>query len=256
MRRQALVLSVIVGLAVPAALLGNGLWLLVNDWYVHAEYARPGFPDDRYGLTSSQRTELALVGLDAIHPFNSRGVDVLREARLPEGGAAFNGRELVHMSDVRGLVGNVLLAHLLAVAAIVTIAFAAHARRLSGVVSRGLLWGSGLTLGIAGALGLYMLANFDGFFVQFHEALFTGDTWRFRSGDTLLRLYPDAFWSDFAGLLAGLTVLQAIVLGGVLWRRRRRLARARALAQDDSAVGLTGSTSEPKGWPGASEPAG
>jgi integral membrane protein (TIGR01906 family) len=224
--RRALVLSAIVALAVPAALLGNGLWLLLNDWYVHAEYARPGFPDDRYGFTGSQRSELALVGLDSIHPFNGQGVNVLREARLPDGRLAFNERELVHMTDVRGLVGKVLLAHLLAVAAIVVIAFAAHARRLSAVVSRGLLWGSGLTLAIAAVLGILMLVSFDWFFVQFHEALFTGDTWRFRSGDTLLRLYPDAFWSDFAGVLAGLTVLQAGVLGGVLWRRRRSRARA------------------------------
>ena len=66
--RRATLLSVVVALAVPAVLLGNGLWLLTNGWYVHAEYARPGFPDDTLGFTKAERTELALVGLDSIHP--------------------------------------------------------------------------------------------------------------------------------------------------------------------------------------------
>lgn len=225
MRRLPLVLSLVVTLAVPVVLLGNGLWLLTNGWYVHAEYARPGFPGDRYGFTKAERTELALVGLDSIHPFNGAGVQVLSDARLPDGQAAFGAREIQHMSDVRGLVGKVLLAHLLALSAIVIVWFAARARGLHGVVSTGLWRGSVLTLALAAAIGLAMLVSFDWFFVQFHEALFTGDTWRFAPTDTLLRLYPDAFWSDFGGVLAGLTVLQAIVLGGGLWLRRRKAKR-------------------------------
>lgn len=224
-RRLPLVLSLVVALAVPAALLGNGLWLLANGWYVHAEYARPGFPDDRLGFTREERTELALAGLDSIHPFNGAGVEVLRDARLPDGRPAFGSREIQHMADVRGLVGAVLLAHLLALSAIVIVWFAARARGLDGVVSTGLLRGSVLTLALAAAIGLAMLVSFDWFFVQFHEALFTGDTWRFARSDTLLRLYPDAFWSDFGGVLAGLTILQAIALGGGLWLRRRKVRR-------------------------------
>jgi integral membrane protein (TIGR01906 family) len=224
-RRLPLILSLVVALAVPAVLLGNGLWLLTNDWYVHAEYARPGFPDDRYGFTKAERTELALVGLESIHPFNGTGVQVLRDARLPDGQLAFGAREIQHMDDVRGLVGSVLLAHLIALSAIVIVWFAARARGLRGVVSTGLLRGSVLTLALAAAIGLTMLVSFDWFFVQFHEALFTGDTWRFASTDTLLRLYPDAFWSDFGGVLAGLTILQALALGGGLWLRRRRQLR-------------------------------
>lgn len=225
-RRLRLVLTLVVALAVPAVLLGNGLWLLINDWYVHAEYARPGFPDDRYGFTDAERTRLALVGLDSIHPFNGEGVQVLRDARLSDGRPAFNEREVQHMADVRALVGKVLLAHLLALSAIVIVWFAARTRGLRDVVSTGLLWGSGLTLALAATLGVMMLVDFEWFFLQFHLALFSGNTWVFASSDTLIRLYPDAFWSDFGGVLAGLTVLQAAVLGAALWWRRRSRARA------------------------------
>ncbi len=221
------VLVVVIALATPALLLGNGLWLLTNGWYVHAEYARPGFPDDSFGFTKEERTKLALVGLDSIKPTNGDGVQVLRDARLPDGSAAFNGREAVHMSDVRSLVGKVLLAHVLALAAILICGGAIRLLRLRGVFLRGLFVGGLLTLGAAAGLGILMVVNFNWFFVQFHEALFTGDTWLFPDSDTLIRLYPDVFWSDFGGILAGLTVLQAVVLtGGIFWWRRRTRAPA------------------------------
>lgn len=229
MRRAApLILSAVIALAVPAVLLGNGLWLLANGWYVHAEYARPGFPDDRYGLTKEERTELALVGLRSIRPLNRDGVDVLRDARLPDGRPAFTEREISHMADVRGLVGKVLLAHAIALGVIAAALIGLWRTGLKRLIPRALVGGGLFTLGIGAVLGIYMLVNFDGFFVQFHEALFEGDSWRFRTGDTLIRLYPDAFWSDFGAVLAGLTVLQAAVLAGGAWWRLRR-SRARAL---------------------------
>lgn len=229
MRRVApLILSALVALALPAVLFGNGLWLLANGWYVHAEYARPGFPDDRYGLTKDERTDLALIGLRSIQPLNRDGVDVLREPQLADGSPAFTEREIAHMDDVRGIVGKVLLAHAIALAVVVAAVVALWRLRLKSVVMHALLRGGVLMLAIAAVLGVLMLVNFDWFFVQYHEALFEGDSWRFRSSDTLLRLYPDAFWSDFGAVLAGLTVLQAVLLTGGAWRRLRR-SRVRAL---------------------------
>lgn len=230
-------LTALVALAIPALLLGNGLWLLANGWYVHAAYARPGFPDDRYGFTKSERTELAIVGLRSIQPSNRDGVDVLLEARLSDGTPAFDEREILHMADVRGLVGRVLLAHALALGVIVAAFAGLRALRVRAAFTRGLFLGGGLTLVLAAALGVLMLASFDRFFVQFHEALFAGDSWRFRSTDTLLRLYPDAFWSDFGAALAILTVAQAAALaGGAWWRLRRSRAAASAAAPKGDAV--------------------
>ncbi len=246
MRRAIpIVLSALVALAVPAVLLGNSLWVLANGWYVHAEYARPDFPDDRYGFTKAERTDLALVGLRSIQPLNRDGVDVLREPRLADGSPAFTEREIAHMDDVRGLVGKVLLAHAIALAVVVAAVVALWRLRLKSpfrndgtvlhletgsksVVTHALLRGGVLMLAIAAVLGVLMLVNFDWFFVQYHEALFEGDSWRFRSSDTLLRLYPDAFWSDFGAVLAGLTVLQAVLLTGGAWRRLRQ-SRVRTL---------------------------
>ncbi len=57
-----------------------------------------------------------------------------------------------------------------------------------------------------------ILLGFDDFFVQFHSVFFDGDSWRFSTTDTLLRLYPEEFWQDTSQLAAGIVVAQAVVV--------------------------------------------
>ncbi len=252
MRRiAAIAATTLLALAVPMILIGNGLWLLMNPWYVHAEYARPGFPDDDYGFTRAQRTELAVVGLRSIQPQNREGVQVLRDARLPGGGPAFDAQEIGHMNDVRRIVGVILRVELAGLAMILVLAIAARFGFARGFLSRALLAGSVLTLGFALTLGLVMLIDFDWFFRQFHLALFEGMTWYFDDTDTLLRLYPDAFWSDFAIVLSVLVLGQALALAGVTWwwRRRGRVVQPpadsapTAVGQSDGSISGNASTS-------------
>jgi integral membrane protein (TIGR01906 family) len=222
----AILVSVGVALVIPGVLVVNGLRLLANDWYVHAEYARPGFPDDRYGLTKAERTDLALIGLRSIQPQHGEGVELLREARLPEGGPAFTEREIVHMDDVRTLIGYLFWGHLAALGAIAALTVALARFGFRGVLARGLLGGGVLTLAVAALLVGLMLTDFDWLFNAFHRTFFEGETWVFPTSDTLIRVYPEVFWSDFAIVLGVLTVLQAIALTAGAWwwlRRSRRL---------------------------------
>ena len=116
-RIATIVLSVAVTLVVPAILAVNGIRLVTNERYVEAVYDYGGVPDDRYGLGSATRERLALVGLASIQP-SSDGIALLREARFPNGEAAFNGRELTHMEDVRTAVSRAYRFQLIAVAGI------------------------------------------------------------------------------------------------------------------------------------------
>jgi uncharacterized membrane protein len=67
-----------------------------------------------------------------------------------------------------------------------------------------------------------MLVAWEWFFESFHRIFFEGDTWRFPSSDTLIRLYPDEFWVGVAAWLAGLTIALGVVvwLGATAWLRR------------------------------------
>ena len=234
-RTIAILAAAVVALAIPAALVVNGLRLLASDWYVHAEYERPGFPDDRYGLTKDERTDLALIGLRSIQPHHSEGVQLLREARLPDGSPAFTEREIVHMQDVRTLVGALYWYHLGALALILVVAVSFRRSSTSrGLLPRALLAGGLLTLGGALLLVILMLAAFDWLFENFHTAFFEGDTWLFPTTDTLIRIYPETFWSDFSIVLGVLTVVQALALAGGSWwwlRRGRHVSPAAALEE-------------------------
>jgi len=200
----------------------NSFRVLAHDWFVRHELAGEGFPTDRYGLSGSERLDLALTGLRSIRP-ESEGIVLLERATLPDGSPAFDRRELRHMADVRSRLGAAFAAQL-AVVVILAVATFAFLRppRWRAVVPRGLLIGSLATLGIAALAVPVILLGFEGFFLRFHEIFFSGDSWRFSHTDTLLRIYPEVFWQDTAQLAAGIVVAQAVVIAGVaaLWLRR------------------------------------
>jgi uncharacterized membrane protein len=54
---------------------------------------------------------------------------------------------------------------------------------------------------------------------------FAGDSWRFPTSDTLIRLYPDRFWEDVSQIVAALTLLQAAVIAPLAWLWLRRVRR-------------------------------
>jgi integral membrane protein (TIGR01906 family) len=132
------------------------------------------------------------------------------------------------MEDVRTLVVAALRAQLVAGIAIVVLALALARTRLRTAVPAGLLAGSLATLAIAMLAVPVILLGFDGFFVRFHEIFFSGDSWRFSSSDTLIRVYPERFWVDVSRLAAGIAVAQAIVLALVAgwWLRAARRGNA------------------------------
>jgi integral membrane protein (TIGR01906 family) len=216
--------AVAVAIVVPAILIVTSLRIVANDWIVSFEYQHGRVPSDRYGLTAAERKELALTGLDSILP-GGRGIDLLRDARLRDGEPAFNGRELAHMQDVRDLVGALFTLHLVLLVLVAMLALVlAFPRGTRTIVPTGLRYGAFATLGLAAGVGLLMLVAWNGFFEGFHGIFFDADTWRFRSSDTLLRLYPDEFWMGVGAWIAALTVLQAllVVAGTTYWLRRTR----------------------------------
>jgi integral membrane protein (TIGR01906 family) len=218
-------LSILIAIIVPALLVINAVRVFANDWYVHFEYNKPGFPDDPLGMTKDQRTELALIGLRSVLPQYGEGIALLERAQLPDGRAAFNERELGHMRDVRVLFGQIYPLHLIALAIVVGLAIVlGRSAETNAIIPRGLQWGSLLTLGIAALLIVYILINFNTFFTQFHQVFFEGDTWLFRFDDTLIRLYPVQFWSDIATYIGIVTVGQALLLLGGTWFWLRSLA--------------------------------
>lgn len=213
---------VAVAVLTPGILIVNGLRVSAHDWIVTFEYGREGFPADRYGLARDDRTSLALTGLEAIRP-GTEGVKLLRRALLPDGSPAFTEREVAHMEDVRVVFARLLRAQLVAVVLVLGLAVGLWRRPAWWVVPAGLLAGSLATLVLAALAVPVVLLGFDGFFERLHGVFFEGDSWRFPTSDTLIRLYPDRFWEDVSQIVAALTLLQAAVIAALSWQWLRRV---------------------------------
>jgi integral membrane protein (TIGR01906 family) len=203
----------------------NAFRVLATDSFVRFELGR--LPPDLYGFTDDQREALALTGLHSIRP-GSPGIVLLERATLPDGSPAFDERELAHMRDVRRLFGAALRLQLVVLLGLAVLAAALARTRMRTVVPTGLLAGALATLGIAVLTVPMILLGFEGFFTRFHEVFFSGDSWRFSTADTLIRLYPERFWEDVSRLAAAIAVAQAIVLAPLAWWWRRAAGRRAA----------------------------
>ena len=223
-RAFAVALVVVIAVAVPPVLVVNALRVLATESFTRWEVDR--LEPDRYGLTDTRREALALLGLESIRP-GSRGIELLENQRLSDGAAAFDERELSHMRDVRSVFGNALRVQLAVVIALVLLAVALARTRLRAVVPRGALIGALATLAVAVLAVPVIVLGFDTFFTRFHEMFFEGDSWEFADTDTLIRVYPEAFWVDVSRIAAALTVVQAAVLAGLSWWWWLRAARRR-----------------------------
>ena len=128
----------------------------------------------------------------------------------------FNQREVDHLKDVKGLFW--LDYWVFAGTFFYFLLYASFNlwRKEWRRLAHGLIWGSGLTLGLMLALGLGALLNFDQLFLQFHLISFTNEFWHLDpSRDYLILLFPRGFWYDATIFCAAATTAGAIILGGV-----------------------------------------
>ncbi len=175
---------------------------------------------DKYGvsqITGLPDAELDRAARGLIHYFNSSEEPIsLTVVKEGQPFTLFNEREVVHLKDVKGLFRLdywIFLGALLYSLAYVGLMLWLRARRC---LARGLLWGSGLTLGLMLLLGLSTMLDFDQFFLQFHLLSFTNELWQLDpSRDYLIMLFPRGFWYDATLFIAAATTLGAVVIGGV-----------------------------------------
>ena len=209
--------------AVPVFLIATNVRWVVNFPYLYSY----GF--DKYDVserTLIERDELLSAGRQIRDYFNNDDefllVSVTRDGEQVD--SLYNSREVLHMRDVKTLVKGVYRAQevtgaylaLFALAGLAAwrLAFLRRLRRFLGL-------GGALTFGLVLLVGLGSLTGFDRVFVAFHEISFSNDLWLLSPQDFLIRMFPEAFFFDATMLIAGATVLQALLLSLLWWRPRR-----------------------------------
>ena len=145
--------------------------------------------------------------------------------------SVYNQRDIEHLKDVKGLIQLAYRLQFISLAYIsVYIGFnflilrGAFWRQLA----RRIVWGSGLTFIILAVLGVIALVDFNQFFLLFHLVSFRNDLWQLYPGDTLLAMFPEGFFNDAALFVGGAIILEATIIGVVVWGLLRRKVKDRS----------------------------
>ena len=208
-------LSWLVALLVPLALIGLGLRALLTPVFLQTEYNMPYFPPDEFGFTKEDRLKWSPYALDYL--INSADISYLGNLTFSDGTPLYNERELSHMDDVKRVTQGALDIWYISLALLLTLGIWSWRGGWSQTYRHGLRRGGWLMVGLAGAIGLIVVVGilinpniFWNFFAGFHSLFFEGDSWLFLDSDTLIRLFPIRFWQD-AFLFAAV-----VALGGAL----------------------------------------
>lgn len=194
-------LSWLVAILVPFALIGLGLRALLTPLFLQVEYNMPYFPPDEYGFTKEDRLKWAPYALDYL--VNNADISYLGDLKFDDGTPLYNERELSHMEDVKRVTRGALNAWYISLALLTLLGIWSWRGVWTQAYRQGLRRGGWLMVGLAGAIGLVVVIGiavnpnvFWNFFAGFHTLFFEGDSWLFLYSDTLIRLFPLRFWQD------------------------------------------------------------
>ncbi|MBI4300804.1 MAG: TIGR01906 family membrane protein, partial [Chloroflexi bacterium] len=180
-----------------------------------------------------EKPELERVARAFVSYFNSRARDLNVTAVVTgEEVPLLQEREVLHMRDVKDLVRKVFRLQEVSAGFLLVfglIGYAIKGKAFARTLGRGLIWGGGLTVALVLALALGSTLDFEGLFVRFHLLGFSNDLWQLDPDVYILtRLFPEGFWLDATLLVAGATLVEALLLLGLGFLLRGRTIREEA----------------------------
>ncbi len=221
-------LQVVVALFFPVIVVAAAVRAVATSSFLWLEYNRPGFPADQFGFSLDDRMTYGSYALDYV--LNFAPPRYLGGLVTPEGEPLFLESEVGHMADVKGVLGlSFFIALVMFVLAVIACVYLA--RRYKGGIRRALFSGAVLTLVGIVALTVLAVIGWQTFFTQVHALFFADGTWTFRVDDTLIRLFPEQFWTDSAVTIAVLVLAATILTLVATWPTKARRDRS-MLAQD------------------------
>lgn len=197
-------LSWLVALLLPVAIVLTAVRLLLAPWFLTFEYNTPNFPDDPYGFTKEERLHWSNLSVEYL--VNDAGIEFVGDLRFPDGTPVFNERELSHFLDVKVILGATLTVWRLALLGLVLLALWAWRGGWMDDYRLGLARGGWLTVLLIGSIIVFVVLSFRVLFVAFHNVFFAPGTWTFSYSDTFIRLFPERFWRDIFLYVGGFSV--------------------------------------------------
>lgn len=205
------VLSWLVTLIVPLALILSAVRALLTPAFVRFEYSTPGFPADPYGFTREDRLQWSLISLEYL--LNDADTSFVADLRFPDGRPVYNPRELRHMDDTKAIVRIVLTTWHLSLALLIVLGLIAWWWDGWQEYRKAAARGGWLTIILVGVAVLAVILAFNAFFLFFHETFFESGTYVFRTSDTFIRLFPERFWRDAFLAVGFLSIMGGLAFG-------------------------------------------
>ncbi len=221
-------LQVLVAVIFPVVVLAGAVRAVASSSFLWVEYHRPGFPADEFGFSTEDRMTYGSYAVDYV--LNLAPARYLGGIVNPGGQQLFLDSEVSHMADVKSVLSlSFAAAFLLLVIGIAACIYLA--RRYKGGIRRALFAGAALTLALIAVLAVTAVLAWEFFFTAVHGLFFADGTWTFRVDDTLIRLFPEQFWTDAAATVGFLVLATTLLTLVLTWPTRRRRESSRA-AQD------------------------
>jgi integral membrane protein (TIGR01906 family) len=204
------ILIVILAIFIPYILLMAGIRLVMTPTFPATEYKRAGFPADPYGFTVQERTKWSDYAVSYLT--NDEDIEFLGNLQDTLGQKMFTPDELSHMVDVKDVVTTASIVwYVLGGISIAILVWFVIMRQWSSI-RKALNAGGWITIGLLGALLVFLAVSFDKLFEYFHRLFFDDGTWTFSQSSTLIRLFPFEFWRDAFVLVIGLALVVGILL--------------------------------------------
>jgi integral membrane protein (TIGR01906 family) len=213
MKPLPIIFSYLIPIFVAIFIILTSVYLWMNPIIWDTIYNSPGFPPDQYGFTAKDRSTYSRISLE--YMINDAGISFLGDLRFPDGSPFFNERELSHMADVKRLAQASFVTWILMIVLIAGSGILAYRQKWMPVWGRGVSLGGWIAIGLILMVFVFTLTSFDTLFTDFHHLFFTGDTWLFLYSDSLIRLFPIAFWQD-AFIIVGVVAAILSVAAGIL----------------------------------------
>ena len=129
-------------------------------------------------------------------------------------GEFFSKREVAHMQDVKNIISLVRIQFYLISGFLIVCLLLLFMLKRVDLILLALKWGSVLTIISIIFLWLLSISNFDGFFLRFHYLTFKNDFWLLPKDSTLIKLFPEKFFANFANQIALQAVIMSVVIYG------------------------------------------
>ncbi len=204
----------------PFFVLMISIRLMITPLYAKIEYQMPGFPEDPFGFTRSDRLTWSEPSINYL--VNEEDISFLSALRFENGDPIYNQRELSHMEDVKIVVRGMRYALAGTGLILLTSTIYLSRKRNQKTVLRAFYFGAWALIGLIGVIILFVLVSFNQLFTWFHQLFFTSGTWTFYTSDTLIRLFPMRFWQDAFLFVGGLSLLLAAVIIFLTSRRTKK----------------------------------